>query len=133
MYLNVQYTGLSLSGLLAFTTLTKSLQLVSPNLVSSLRCVELVMAFGVQSLITMEEPSPLSCLGAGLIIIGVIILAFHVSSDVSHWRFYDIMSRPRWRNWRMRLLDSSRILGDQVMKIWKLEDYLEVIPKLLRY
>ena len=72
-------SGLSLSGLLAFTTLTKSLQLVSPNLVSSLRCVELVLAFGVQSLITMEAPSLLSCLGAALIIIGVIILAFQVS------------------------------------------------------
>ena len=76
-------TGLSLSGLLAFTTLTKSLQLVSPNLVSSLRCVELVLAFGVQSLITMEAPSLLSCLGAGLINLGVLILAFHVSSDVN--------------------------------------------------
>ena len=75
--------GLSLSGLLAFTTAVKSLQLVSPNLVSSLRCVELVLAFGVQSLITMEAPSLLSCLGAGLINLGVIILAFHVSSDVN--------------------------------------------------
>ena len=92
-----------------------------------------MLAFGVQSLITMEEPSPLSCLGAGLIILGVIILAFHVSSDVSYRRFYDIMSRRRWRNLRMRSLDSSRILGDQVTKIWKLEDYLEVNPKLLRY
>ena len=86
---------MSLSGLLAFTTLTKSLQLVSPNLVSSLRCVELVMAFGVQSLITMEEPSLLSCLGAGLIIIGVIILAFHVSSDVSCLRCYVIIIMSR--------------------------------------
>ena len=76
-------TGLSLSGLLAFTTLTKSLQLVSPNLVSSLRCVELVLAFGVQSLITMEAPSLLSCLGAVLINLGVIILAYHVSLDIS--------------------------------------------------
>jgi len=70
------FTGLSVSGLLAFTTLTRSLQLVSPNLVSSLRCVELVLAFAVQSLITLQVPSIISCVGGGLIIIGVIILAF---------------------------------------------------------
>ena len=35
--------GLSLSGLIAFTTLTLSLQLISPNIVASLRCLELVL------------------------------------------------------------------------------------------
>ena len=44
--------GLAVSGLLAFTTLTRSLQLISPNLVSSLRTLELVLAFLVQSLLT---------------------------------------------------------------------------------
>ena len=97
--------GLSLSGLLAFTALTKSLQLVSPNLVSSLRCVELVLAFGVQSLITMEVPSILSCVGAGLIIIGVIIIAYHVSTNRSksfRSNFMSFMSRRRLRNLRMK-------------------------------
>jgi len=103
------FGGLSLSGLLAFTTLTKSLQLVSPNLVSSLRCVELVMAFGVQSLITMEEPSPLSCLGAGLIIIGVIILAFHAKVEKLEdevIRFIKNIGRPSYED-----METGRLLG----------------------
>ena len=70
------YTGLALSGLLAFTTLTKSLQLISPNMVASLRSLELVLAFLVQSLLTGTSPEPLSCLGGGLILSGVLLLAF---------------------------------------------------------
>lgn len=103
------FGGLSLSGLLAFTTLTKSLQLVSPNLVSSLRCVELVLAFGVQSLITMEEPSPLSCLGAGLIILGVIILAFHAKVEKLEdevIRFIKNIGRPSYED-----METGRLLG----------------------
>ena len=62
--------GLALSGLLAFTTLTRSLQLISPNLVASLRTLELVLAFCVQSIVTGLAPGLLSCLGGGLILIG---------------------------------------------------------------
>ena len=124
-----------MSALLAFTTLIKSLQLVSPNLVASLRCSELVMAFGVQSLITMEAPSLLSCLGAVLINLGVIILAYHVSLDISKLFCSDIMthmSRRRLRNLRIKSFGSSRILEVEglLMKIWSLEDYLVVTPKL---
>ena len=78
--------GLSVSGLLAFTTLTRSLQLVSPNLVSSLRCVELVLAFAVQSLITLQEPSIITCGGSGLIILGVLILAFQVRNNLNQFQ-----------------------------------------------
>jgi len=42
------FIGLAISGLIAFATLTKSLHLISPNLVSSLRCLELVLAFSIQ-------------------------------------------------------------------------------------
>ena len=42
-------SGLAVSGLVAFTTLTRSLQLISPNLVASLRCLELVLAFLLQT------------------------------------------------------------------------------------
>ena len=38
-----------MSGLVAFTTLTRSLQLISANLVASLRCLELVLAFLLQT------------------------------------------------------------------------------------
>merc|ERR1719422_1433522 len=70
------YIGLSISGLFAFTTLTKSLQLISPNLVASLRCLELVLAFSVQSLIDGEFPDFVSVTGGLLITLGVITLAF---------------------------------------------------------
>ena len=70
------YLGLALSGLLAFATLTKSLQLISPNLVASLRTLELVLAFLVQSILTGASPSLLSCLGGGAILGGVLLLAF---------------------------------------------------------
>ena len=66
--------GLSVSGLMAFTTLTLSLQLVSPNMVSSLRCLEMVGAFLVQSVITRQAPNILSSIGGGLITTGNIIL-----------------------------------------------------------
>ena len=83
------YIGLSISGLLAFTTHTRSLQLACPSLVSSLGCSELVVAFIVQSLITGQSPNMLSCLGGGLIVTGVIILAFQaglilISSFLTH-------------------------------------------------
>ena len=73
------YLGLALSGLLAFATLTKSLQLISPNLVASLRTLELVLAFLVQSLLTGVSPSLSSCLGGGAILTGVLLLAFQDS------------------------------------------------------
>ena len=61
-------------GLVAFTTLTLSLQLVSPNMVSSLRCMEMVVAFLVQAVITGQAPNILSSIGGGLIILGIVIL-----------------------------------------------------------
>ena len=42
-------SGLAVSGLVAFPTLTRPLQLISPNLVASLRCLELVLAFLLQT------------------------------------------------------------------------------------
>ena len=70
MAMTPSLSGLAVSGLLAFTTLTRSLQLISPNLVSSLRSLELVLAFLVQAAITGQPPQTLSWLGGGLILIG---------------------------------------------------------------
>jgi len=69
------FIGLSLSGLIAFTTLTLSLQLISPNIVASLRCLELVLAFSVESIITGSMPDIVTSTGGALIILGVIILS----------------------------------------------------------
>jgi len=70
------FIGLAISGLFAFTTLMKSLHLISPNLVSSLRCLELVLAFSIQGVISGVFPNFISVTGGFLITIGVIILAF---------------------------------------------------------
>ena len=70
MAMTPSLSGLAVSGLLAFTTLTRSLQLISPNLVASLRSLELVLAFLVQAVITGQPPQTLSWLGGGLILIG---------------------------------------------------------------
>ena len=68
--------GLALSSLLAFTSMTLALKLISPNLVSSLRTVELILAYGVQALVTKESPDIWSCFGGGLILSGVLVLTF---------------------------------------------------------
>jgi len=70
------FIGLAISGLIAFATLTKSLHLISPNLVSSLRCLELVLAFSIQGVISGVFPNFISVTGGFLIMVGVIILAF---------------------------------------------------------
>ena len=71
LFLLILTLGLSISGLLAFFTLTKSLQMISPNLVASLRTLELVLAFSVQSLITGVAPDTLSSLGGTFIFVGM--------------------------------------------------------------
>jgi len=70
------FIGLAVSGLMAFTCLTAALKLISPNLVSSLRTLELVFAFTAQSLVTGQDPEMLPCLGGFLILAGVLTLTF---------------------------------------------------------
>ena len=92
------FTGLSLSGLVAFTTLTMSLQLVSPNLVASLRCLELVLAFTVQTLLTGHLPDIISITGSLLITLGVILLATQEKLErvkLIILKFIKKTSRPR--------------------------------------
>jgi drug/metabolite transporter (DMT)-like permease len=60
--------GLAVSGLLAFTSMTYAPKLISPNLVSSLKTLELVLAYAVQTLVTGENPDIWSCFGGGLIL-----------------------------------------------------------------
>jgi len=91
------YIGLSISGLLAFTTTTRSLQLACPSLVSTLGCTELVVAFIVQSLITGQSPNILSCLGGVLIVTGVIILAFQEKIECLRTRLQRSVASC-WRN-----------------------------------
>ena len=68
--------GLAVSSLTAFTSMTLALKLISPNLVSSLRTVELVLDYGVQAVVTGESPDIWCCFGGGLILFGVLVLTF---------------------------------------------------------
>jgi len=70
------FLGLALSGLMAFTLMTQALKLISPNLVSAFRALELVLAFAVQAILTGEAPDTLPCLGGSLILAGVLALTF---------------------------------------------------------
>jgi len=63
--------GLAFSGMLAYVFLTRSLQLISPTLVSSLRGLEIIFAYVVESLIILSPPSPLSAAGGILVVCGV--------------------------------------------------------------
>jgi len=69
-------TGLGLSGLLAFTSLTQALKFISPSLVASIRATELVLAYTIQALLTGESPDLMSCAGGTIIVTGVLVLAF---------------------------------------------------------
>ena len=69
-------TGLAVSGLLAFTSRAQALKHISPNLVSSIRALELVLAFIVQTLISTANPDVWSCFGGVLVFSGVLILTF---------------------------------------------------------
>ena len=64
-----------------------ALKLISPNLVSALRTLELVLAYGVQAIVLGENPDIWSCFGGGLIFMGVLVLTFHDKiSDLFLWR-----------------------------------------------
>ena len=67
--------GLALGGLTAFSLMVKALHLISPSLVSSLRSTELVVAFVVQTVLTGQAPNLWQCLGASLVMAGVLLLA----------------------------------------------------------
>ena len=68
--------GLAVSSLVAFTSMTLALKLISPNLASSLQLLELVLAYGVQALLTGASPDIWSCFGGGLILLGFFVMNF---------------------------------------------------------
>jgi len=68
--------GMTMSGLVAYLSLTKSLQLIDPTLVSSLRSLEIILAFGVQSLIDQALPDVYGISGALLVCLGISVAAF---------------------------------------------------------
>jgi len=75
--------GLAFSGLAAYLSMVKSLQIISPTLVATLRSLEIVLAFGIQSAIDMSPPEPISSSGAFLVCFGICM------SGVGTW-----ISRP---------------------------------------
>jgi len=87
-YTNAQWCvlfGLALSGLAAYKSMVKSLQMISPTLVATLRSLEIVLAFGAQSCIDMAPPDPISSTGAFLVCLGITM------SGVATW----LSTRPR--------------------------------------
>lgn len=68
--------GMAMSGLVAYLSLTKSLQMIDPTLVSCLRSLEIILAFGVQSLIDQTLPDVFGFSGALLVCLGISLVAF---------------------------------------------------------
>jgi len=68
--------ALAVSSLLTMTSVIQALKLISPNVVSSLRTLYLVIAFCAQTLVTGESLNIWSCFGGGLLLSGVLVLIF---------------------------------------------------------
>lgn len=68
--------GMSISGMVAYLSLAKSLQMVSPTLVSSLRSLEIILSFGIQAVIDSALPDPVRGSGAAMVCIGICLSAF---------------------------------------------------------
>jgi len=79
-------------GLLGFGCLVTALQLVPPTTVAVLRAMELVVAFGLQAVVTSVLPDQLDMVGAGLVILGVTATA--LEENLPSWRLRNF---PSWR------------------------------------
>ena len=66
---------MSLAGCCAYLFTTKSLQLIDPTVVSVLRSLEIVLGFGLQISLLHVMPTQLALIGAGLVIIGVVMIS----------------------------------------------------------
>ena len=80
-------------GLSGFGCLAKALQLVPPTTVAVLRALEIVVAFGLQAVVTSVLPDHLDMVGVGLVILGVTATA--LEENLSPWRLNNLTS---WRS-----------------------------------
>ena len=112
--------GLAVSSLMAFTSMTLALKLISPNLVSSLQTMELILAYGVQALVTGESTDIWSSFGGGLIFSGVLVLTFQdkisemfsviqVCWVISDYTSSVWISEDWWLIWNVSLHESNII------------------------
>ncbi|XP_023342131.1 solute carrier family 35 member G1 isoform X2 [Eurytemora carolleeae] len=77
--------GLAISGMIAYLSLTRALQIVSPTIVSSLRALEIVFAYIAESLIFSILPSALSVVGGGIVVFSVVGIALE-GNILRFWR-----------------------------------------------
>jgi len=76
--------GMALCGLVAFLSMSRALQLISPTLVASFRSLEILLAFLVEAIINEKLPDPIRFIGAAMVCGGICLAAFQ------SW-----LSRPR--------------------------------------
>ena len=65
------YTGMSISGIIAYFCMTKSLQMIDPTVVSFVRALEIIVAYVAQYVVMNEVPEMLSIVGAALVLVSV--------------------------------------------------------------
>ena len=65
------YTSMSISGIIAYFCMTKSLQMIDPTVVSFVRALEIIVAYVAQYVVMEEVPEMLSIVGAALVLVSV--------------------------------------------------------------
>ena len=80
---------------------------------SSLRTLELVLAFLVQSLLTGVSPSLSSCLGGGAILSGVLLLAAEHNIFLVTRKFAGVLKEQFRNYWQQEDGEESRLLPEQ--------------------
>ena len=84
-------TMVGMLGLSGFGCLVKALQLIPPTTVAVLRALEIVVAFGLQAVVTSVLPDHLDMVGIGLVILGVTATA--LDENLPLWRLNNL---PSW-------------------------------------
>jgi len=67
--------GMGFSGLAAYLSLTRAIKMVSPTIVSSLRSLEILLAFGVEAVINDAMPCAIRLTGACGVCAGIFLTA----------------------------------------------------------
>jgi len=67
--------GMGFSGLAAYLSLTRAIKMISPTIVSSLRSMEILLAFGVEAIINDAMPCAIRLSGACTVCAGILLTA----------------------------------------------------------
>jgi len=67
--------GMAISGLVAYLSMSRALQIISPTLVASLRSLEILLAFTIEAILNSALPDPARSVGAAMVSGGICLAA----------------------------------------------------------